>query len=486
MTVAVVACSEAIGTDIPQFPEGVMVVGDLCSRPARLGDVIDGADTLVLVVHPRDVELSRLQAAVRQAGFDPFGVPLVDVAGVAGTAERFDVIIAGASARGAAFRGSRPEQARPVMSEKMSRRALLTIPRPFYEAVPAIDQTLCAAADGCRACVELCPRSAYRSVGRRIEFHKDSCITCGLCVTACPTGAIETPSLSAVGLRAEIEAIVAASVTAGIVFTCASSTVPVTTAGWFGISVPCAGMVPGTWLVAAVLLGAAAATIRPCRESGCPIGHDERADAAVSFGRELAVAGGLDASVVPDVPGTLPVKRTGPPVPLTDPFGVHGAAEVAVALAASSEAVEVEAPVSPLGIIDIDRDACTLCTMCAETCPTGALEHGYADGMMTLSFDAGLCTACAQCVPMCPERERGAITLRYRTDAAAIAAGRVVAHETRTVSCESCGRPIAPAATLDRIAGLLGDEHADTARYLATRCMDCRGLTGAMSGRPVL
>ncbi len=165
------------------------------------------------------------------------------------------------------------------------------------------------------------------------------------------------------------------------------------------------------------------------------------------------------------------------PAALVDPFGVHGPAEVLLAIAALGESIRVEAPSSPLGVVDIDAEACTLCTMCAETCPTGALAHGFGDGMMELSFDAGLCTACAQCLPRCPERERGAISLRNLSDSQAVGAGRVVVNETATVACQSCGRPVGPVAALDRIAQLLGEGHAATADYLASRCMDCRGVS---------
>lgn len=41
-----------------------------------------------------------------------------------------------------------------------------------------------------------------------------------------------------------------------------------------------------------------------------------------------------------------------------------------------------------LGIVTIDPNTCTLCTMCTQTCPTGALAGGYADnGELMNSFD---------------------------------------------------------------------------------------------------
>jgi ferredoxin len=429
----------------------------------------------VLLVHPEELELAPLQAAVRKSGFDPFGVPLIDISGAAGDPARLAVMVAGAVARAGAFAGSRPEHARPVMAGTMSRRSLLTIPRPHYVAVPFVDPDLCAAGDGCRACVGVCPEGAYDWAGGRIDFDKDACVSCGQCVTGCPTGAITNPTVSPATLLAEVSALLGTSPDpVGIIFTCAQSKVPVTDPGWFQVEVPCTGMVPGTWPVACLLLGAGAATIRPCGGGGCPLGRDEAAASVASFAQNLVEAAGLDASSVPGRPGPVPRPQF-EPAGLTDPFGIHGPAEVALGLAAAGKSFSVSGDASPLGVVEIDPATCTLCTMCSQVCPTGALAHQYADGRLALSFAASECTACGQCLPLCPESARGAITLHRKADAADLKFGRRIVNEAETVPCESCGEPVAPAAMLDRIQSLLGEEHAQTAAFLARRCLNCRG-----------
>ena len=74
-----------------------------------------------------------------------------------------------------------------------------------------VDHDTCAAADGCRACADVCPRDAYRWHQGRIHFSKDICDPCGRCVAICPTEAIENPAATPAMLEAQISALLAGS-----------------------------------------------------------------------------------------------------------------------------------------------------------------------------------------------------------------------------------------------------------------------------------
>ena len=55
---------------------------------------------------------------------------------------------------------------------------------------------------------------------------------------------------------------------------------------------------------------------------------------------------------------------------------------------------------SSLPLPYIDRNRCTGCKRCVETCPTHALDQ--VDGKASLRY-ADLCTYCTACEDICPE-----------------------------------------------------------------------------------
>lgn len=448
-------------------------IEDLCHRPGQTAVHAADAERLVMVLHVEDFSLSDVQTGVRQAGIDPLGVQIVDASQ---NAQRLRVSVAASRAQAAAFDRSFPEHAKPIFQEDLTRRSLLRFPRPHYVAAPMIDPSVCAAADGCHACVEVCPQDAYRWVDGHIEFDKAACEPCGRCVTACPTGAIDNPQVTAAQVAARIDALVNSGNPVGVAFVCRRRSITLD-GDWYAVEVPCAGMVPSTWLLAGVLMGASSVTAVACKESGCPLANDDLVVGARNYARSVLTAFEMDPALVPDRPyGALPTPL--PPSPLHNPFGLHGMAEVATALASMSDApqVRVAAPNAPIGIITIDPSACTLCTMCSQTCPTGALEHRYNEEDLSLSFETALCTACNQCTMRCPELPRGAIRLDPVLDSACLADGRRELHSAPTLRCESCDGPIAPTAMMDRISYLLGDDYTATMDYLSRRCLNCRGV----------
>lgn len=67
----------------------------------------------------------------------------------------------------------------------------------------------------CRACVEVCPRKAWRLDDAALEFDSGLCDGCGLCVPACPRQAIDLPLALAIRAVAGTNAVMAACDFAG-------------------------------------------------------------------------------------------------------------------------------------------------------------------------------------------------------------------------------------------------------------------------------
>lgn len=477
MRVAVVLCARraprgSLGVDATLVP-------DLCAHPGALAEASAGADRLVVGVCRGEYSRSRLQSEARRAGIDPLGMELVDLVEGAGDVERLAVLVTAAVARAAAFPGSEPRHAKLAMPHELSRRDLLRAFAPEYLAAPSIDGERCTAGTGCRACAEACPRQALRWVDGRIEYDRTACEPCGQCVTACPAGAVVNPAVTPAQVTAVVSKLLDTSVgPAGpraIAFTCARGTVGVDAPRWYPVRVPCTAMVTGAWVLAPLLMGAGAVAVQACSAAGCPLGLDDRARSTVDFAAGLLVRLGDGHGRVRAQPeGAVPVGW--PTVPISDPFGPLGGAEVLLALAAimGTELPSVTHRRAPVGIARVDPGPCTRCAMCAAACPSGALAFERFDGVASLTFDAGRCTGCGQCVPRCPEVRAGALAVERRVDGAALAAGPVVAATDAVVRCAGCGRPVAGRRLLDRVQHRLGPEHAGLADVIGRYCVECR------------
>ncbi|MBI4506612.1 MAG: 4Fe-4S binding protein [Chloroflexi bacterium] len=484
----------------------VAVVPDPAARPAALPGHIAAsrAARVVLGLDTGVYPVAEVQTQVRKAGLDPLGVAVLDLGAPAALAfprpiatARARALIAGAVARARAFPGTRPEHVKTAVSVAVSRRALFTLAVHEQHVVPAIRAARCVADRGCRICIDVCPRQALRLKDRRIEVDKTRCESCGMCAHACPTEAVELPGLAAAELEAQVAALLAPAAKdlapRGILLACERSATTLAAAvaggfrypaGWLPVVVPCAGMLSPTLMLRCLALGAAAVGILGCREQ-CVFGQGDTVAERVAFCQALLEKLGGASERVRFCPpgGAEPAAWALPDGVPAAPAGAEddrsrGVAAALLALArahAAPDDLVVEHAQVPLGIVDIDTAGCTTCEACATVCPTGALasERG-ADGI-AITFDPTLCPACGLCAPRCPEAEHGVLRLRRAIDLRRLGAGRVVLRRDETPRCVACGRPIAPAAMMARLAAMLGDEYAALSPVLTRLCSDCRG-----------
>jgi NAD-dependent dihydropyrimidine dehydrogenase PreA subunit len=468
MNTAVFVCGDS--PELVISAPDVVAIEDLCRDPSLLGECETHPERAVVVLHSDSFDLSAVQKALRSISIDPLGVQVLDVGGDDDPSV-LSRQVEGLIQRAKAFTGSAPEHGKPVFSSAVTRRGFLRPPTPAYIAAPQINHITCAAGDGCRACVDVCPQDAYQWSAGRISYNKDACIPCGGCVTSCPTAAIENPAATSAMIDAQVRAVIAASdKDIGIRFVCSRGSVGATS-GWTEISVPCTSMIPSSWLLACRLLGASCVKAVPCGDAGCPIDGDSLVTEASDIARSVLEQTGFEAAMIAGDSLSESIELSG-----TNLFETRNAAELMLSLAtATGTEFTVDSKASQLGIVSIDDTTCTLCGQCAKICPTNALRESYEDGVISISFDAKACVNCNQCTAECPEIERGAISILGLIDSHRLAAGRMTLNEGTVSSCEICGGAIAPTTMMNRIGDLLGEEFRDTMKMLETRCLDCRG-----------
>jgi ferredoxin len=481
MKVLVLMCSHA--GEVPAVPGAVTGrIADLCRTPdAIAGAVLAGkADRLVISRCP-DTVLGDVHAQTLQAGLDPLGLQVQLVP--AGDLARTGDMLQAAVARARAFTGSEPEHIK-YRHGTLNRRALFRGAAREYEAAPAVNHADCAADSGCRACLDVCPHDAIRIEDGRIVHDTNVCEPCGRCVAACPTGATVNPAFTERMLEVHVRALVATAGQRprGIAFHCSRGTAPAHAADWhedwFPVPVPCVGMLPPTWLLAPLVLGAGRVTVLHC-DGECRGGGVDDGAKAVAASRAVLRAASLPENLVADVDQLEQAPGAGldKAVFVEAPFRHDGPARVFLALAdAAGRDYQVSDPVLPTGLI-ANTAACTVCGACAAACPTHALgfSEKQVDGAR-LTFDASLCVACGQCVPGCPELAAGAIGLEHTVDVERLRHGRTSLRHSEPVPCRRCGKVVASQAMLSHILAALGSDPQAPPAWTQL-CQGCRATS---------
>ncbi|WP_376792668.1 4Fe-4S binding protein [Thermoflexus sp.] len=469
------------------FPDGVFhVLPHLCERPPNLHAFLQQqrVERLVLgVCHPR-ISLGLIQAEARKAGVDPLGIEIRALPSGREKAriEQAVLYLVAAAARAQKYSGSHMDQIRPRFARELDRRAMLRLSWLFYEGVPAVDRARCAAEQGCQVCQEVCPYEAWRWVDGWPELDKEACQTCGLCLMACPRGAMVNPAWTPEQFEVEIQTLLDPRVRElsprGIVFQCwREGGEPIRVhPSWLKVAVPCAGTVPPAWLLAPLILGAGAVRVLPC-SNGCAHPFEGRLEGTVRFCQRVLAQMGVREDRV-RIGGDLlrpppePIGRIEAP----GLFFPSGAAKVFRMLAELCQHPELTLtdPFAPLGQVDIDPASCTGCAQCARACPTEAIRLEEETDRLQWTFDMGRCVACEECVRVCPESDRGAIRVIRVVDLERLNGGRTKLHEAKVLRCARCHQPIAAAPLLDWIESRLGKENAALLSYLRQYCPACR------------
>ena len=128
----------------------VEIIDDVCRRPAAIARASAAqARRLVLGLCSADYSELEIQSQARKVGIDPLSVEIVSLGAYCAlthprplATDRARLLLAAAVARARAFPGSGPENVKPVLlrqHQKVSRRALFTLPPISYRAVASVE-----------------------------------------------------------------------------------------------------------------------------------------------------------------------------------------------------------------------------------------------------------------------------------------------------------------------------------------------------------
>jgi ferredoxin len=305
---------------------------------------------------------------------------------------------------------------------------------PSYEEARCIVVTRSTGA--CTACFDACPHDAVR-ITSRVAIDPVDCTGCGLCVQACPSGALEprlsiapggnvrcsqvSGSAQSVQCLAKLQPTDVArlagskgSVTLGHG---ACSDCPIGNA-----AVP--RVVAETAARARVLAGVAGRTLDVNIEQVTTL--DQRA-AGDTVSRRSLLGGGLRSVQQATGDALAPLERILPPA---EPTVAGARVEPAVEHLRELRLLEI-GQVAPGTTVPFRlprvADGCILCPICTKACPTDAFTRVLEPEGGALYLDPERCVGCDACVAACPVK---VITMDESVTYGELTGGRVEAYRS--------------------------------------------------------
>jgi ferredoxin len=387
-----------------------------------------------------------------------------------------------------------------------------TFDKPRYVA---FSENLCAHSrstiTGCTRCLEVCPTGAITPNGNAVTIDAAVCAGCGNCAAVCPTGAASYALPPVDALLRRLRTLLSVYRQAGgrdpvLLFHDGDQGAPLIEAlARFGAGLP-AHVLPVQvnevtqigieTLAAAFAYGAAGARFLA---RGKPKHDLAGLNRVVATANVILTALGYAAKDGAAVLGPVSVIETddpdalrawldrlplGTPAPEPAAFRPAGAKRGVMELALRELHRAAPAPIdvvplgpgAPVGGLDFNVEACTLCLSCVGACPTNALSDNPERPM--LRFTESLCVQCGLCAATCPE---DVITLKPQLDFKAWDEPRRVIKEEEPFHCVACAKPFGTKSAIEAVMSKLADKHwmfsgqdGQARLRVLMMCEDCR------------
>ncbi|MBI5492640.1 MAG: 4Fe-4S binding protein [Deltaproteobacteria bacterium] len=317
----------------------------------------------------------------------------------------------------------------------------------------------------CALCAEACPAAGCVTFeGASVVVDSSVCVGCGICTTACPTGALELKGLPEKGLLEKLQSC-SESPDGNIPdlnFDCglgpgggsleilSNNSPPGTTL----VRIPCLAMLKESHLAALILSGVKAITLHAGRCPQCSFSEGRKIiGKTVTYARNIIEGAGISASISIDSEMPEPVGRglfsrkggrktreisASPELSRRELFtffkekAKESAKEKILGYTKGQKEVCTPDEVPPRRSILLDAlnrlnlqnfsnfkeggfpahnirisERCSACGRCEAFCPTGAIKRTGMDGEARIEFCQALCMGCHKCGEFCPEGALG-------------------------------------------------------------------------------
>ncbi len=426
MNVGVLVCGELGLEPLATAGTRVAVIDDLCHSPSAAAEALKGLGAECVVVGLCESRPSpELVGALCRAGAQPFGIEPVMLRG---HERETPHLLAGAVAK--LERLAPSEHGKPMLAAgERSRRALFS-PRAMVTHAPVaiLDGAACLGSTRCGLCASRCPVGAIDPGAPLPSIDEDACTACGACVACCPADALRLSGSSTSQIAAQLEPLIGH--VDGVVLACRSASAAAPPR-WALVELPTLALVTLAWILQIRATGTMVA-LAPCDQPCCAGSRDVEELAELIVAAADAADGGAAA-----------------PLHLAEP---RGTADALLALMPDGKSLTVEHSASPLGLLELDTDRCTVCGACSITCPTDALSLEEGTSAIVLKHDPQRCVGCDRCTTVCPE---DAIAVRSGIDLRRLRAGVIEVMRAERERCMVCGANLPPAPMRRRLRELL-------------------------------